>query len=299
MSGMFEIQSSEAVLGKTQDPKVREFAEHMVRDHREAANKLKAAVKGQSIPASLDQEHADKLKQLQQATGQDLNNAYVTMQLAGHQQAVRLFDNYARDGDDASLKQFAQQTLPTLSGHLQSITQIQASSAGQQPDRTASSAQPGGMPDRYFITHSEPNIWRASKLVGVDVYNENRDKIGDINEVLIDGQGKIDAVVIGVGGFLGIGEHNVAVPFNSLQWSTRPINARTSTTTTVPATRPDPVTTSAVPPATAPSTSTVGGASTADSLAIGAYRGYPDHAVLPNASKDQLKAAPAFIYGPR
>ena len=53
--------------------------------------------------------------------------------------------------------------------------------------------------------------WRASKLMGLNVYNEANEKLGDINELLVDKSGKIEAVVIGVGGFLGMGEHDIAV----------------------------------------------------------------------------------------
>ncbi len=69
-----------------------------------------------------------------------------------------------------------------------------------------------------FVTESRPDMWRASQLEGVDVYNVRNENIGDINEVLIDRQGKVEAIVIGVGGFLGIGDRNVAVPFNALRW---------------------------------------------------------------------------------
>ena len=61
-----------------------------------------------------------------------------------------------------------------------------------------------------FITQEKAGQWRASKLRGLNVYNNNNEKIGDINELLVDGTGKIQAVVIGVGGFLGMGEHDVA-----------------------------------------------------------------------------------------
>ncbi|MGD9617831.1 MAG: PRC-barrel domain-containing protein [Alphaproteobacteria bacterium] len=64
--------------------------------------------------------------------------------------------------------------------------------------------------------------WRASKLDGLDVYNPNNEKIGDISELVIDRSGRIQAVVIGVGGFLGIGEHLVAVPFEQVQWIDQP-----------------------------------------------------------------------------
>ena len=53
--------------------------------------------------------------------------------------------------------------------------------------------------------------WRASKLVGVDVYNTANEKIGDISEILIDASGKVTSVIIGVGGFLGMGQHDVQV----------------------------------------------------------------------------------------
>jgi hypothetical protein len=61
-------------------------------------------------------------------------------------------------------------------------------------------------------------MWRASQLEGVDIYNNNNEKIGDVSDVLVDQSGKVEAVVIGVGGFLGIGERNVAVPFNALKF---------------------------------------------------------------------------------
>jgi len=326
MSDMFEIQSSQAVMGKTQDPKIREFAEHMVRDHSQASDKLKEAAKGQTIPTALDQQHTDKLKQLQQDSNQDAGQAYVTMQLAGHQQAVQMFEAYARNGDDPALKQYAQQTLPTLREHLQSITQLQASNSGQRAGAaTAANTQSGGTADHTFV-QGPTRAWRASKLVGVNVYNEKNDKIGDISEVLVDQDGKVDAVVIGVGGFLGIGQHDVAVPFSALQWESRPVSSRTAVTTgtTAPTTgtsRTD-TTASAVPPATSGRASTTAGTGTAatgaqsttatggqGSAAIGGssagtmaddtYRGYPDHAVLPNASKEELKAAPAFTYSAR
>jgi len=70
--------------------------------------------------------------------------------------------------------------------------------------------------------------WRATKLDGLDVYNTNNEKIGDISELIVDRSGKIQAVVIGIGGFLGIGEHQVAVPFEQVQWMDQPAERRVS-----------------------------------------------------------------------
>ena len=116
--------------------------------------------------------------------------------------------------------------------------------------------------------------WRSSKLIGVNVYNDNNEKIGDINELIIDKSGKVDNVVLGVGGFLGMGEHYVAVPMEKLKWVNEPV--RTSSTTTAPADK-----------------STVGTNSRPARAADEKW--YPDHAVF-NATKDQLKAMPQFKY---
>ena len=49
------------------------------------------------------------------------------------------------------------------------------------------------------------------------VYDTRESKIGDVNDILLDKNGKIEAVIVGVGGLLGIGEKNVAIPFSSLK----------------------------------------------------------------------------------
>ena len=116
--------------------------------------------------------------------------------------------------------------------------------------------------------------WRASKLIGVNVYNEQNEKLGDINEVLIDHSGKAHGVVIGVGGFLGMGEHDVMVSFDKLKWVNEPARVSATTTTTA--------TTTGANVQTRPARSTT-------------EKWYPDHAVL-SATKDQLKAMTQFKY---
>jgi sporulation protein YlmC with PRC-barrel domain len=131
--------------------------------------------------------------------------------------------------------------------------------------------------DRSNITtnvHREGQ-WRASKLIGLNVYNDNNEKIGDIQEMIVDKSAKVDNVVLGVGGFLGMGEHYVAVPMVKLNWVNEPV--RTSSTTSTPTDK-----------------STVGEANRANRAAAD-DKWYPDHAVL-NATKDQLKAMPQFKY---
>lgn len=126
--------------------------------------------------------------------------------------------------------------------------------------------------------------WRTSKMDGLKVYNEANENIGTINDLLMDKNGDIKIAVIGVGGFLGLGEHLVAVPYEKLKFVNEPVaytgaggntGAKPAGTTTGAATGTD------RPAATATTSST--------------SKWYPDHAVF-NANKDELKKMPEFKY---
>jgi hypothetical protein len=70
-----------------------------------------------------------------------------------------------------------------------------------------------------FITVQPQGEWLASLFLGQSVTNQAGETIGDVNDVLFDKTGRITTVVIGVGGFLGLGEKNVAVPFSTLSFT--------------------------------------------------------------------------------
>jgi sporulation protein YlmC with PRC-barrel domain len=113
-----------------------------------------------------------------------------------------------------------------------------------------------GMADAITnVSQEEASQWRSSKLIGKNVYNNSNEKIADISDLLVDQNGKIQGVVLGVDGILGMRKHLVTVKFENLKWVT-------TTGSASPA--PDP----------------------------GGTR-YPDHAVL-NATKNQLKSMPEF-----
>ena len=68
-----------------------------------------------------------------------------------------------------------------------------------------------------FIGQLQNQQVMASRLIGTTVVSTNNESIGDVNDVILDRQGQVAGVVIGVGGFLGIGEKDVAVPFRALE----------------------------------------------------------------------------------
>ena len=86
------------------------------------------------------------------------------------------------------------------------------------PSPNAQQAQTPPSPNAQMQWYShQASELRASKLIGTAVKNNANESIGNINEVILDKDGKVAAVVIGVGGFLGMGEHEVAVNFSSLR----------------------------------------------------------------------------------
>ncbi|HEY3623675.1 MAG TPA: PRC-barrel domain-containing protein [Roseiarcus sp.] len=152
----------------------------------------------------------------------------------------------------------------------------QAAAPKEQP---AQAQAPSGV---NFVTSQEKTQWRAPKLIGVGVYGPDDKQIGKIDDLLMDRNGAAQTVVIGVGGFLGFGKKDVAVPFSAMQWRTEPRKT--------PATdQPTPMTgTSGQQP---PPMKEV------DPAATEANQGYPDKAIL-TVTLDELKAAPDFKYAP-
>jgi len=69
--------------------------------------------------------------------------------------------------------------------------------------------------DMQFYSRQATDM-RASYLIGTNVTNMQNETVGEINDLVLDKDGKVAAVIIGVGGFLGIGEREVALDYKSL-----------------------------------------------------------------------------------
>jgi sporulation protein YlmC with PRC-barrel domain len=153
----------------------------------------------------------------------------------------------------------------------------------QNPTATTDKA-PTAATTATTTTTTASGEWRASKMAGLKIYNDANENIGSINDLLMDKSGNVKIAVIGVGGFLGMGEHLVAVPYEKLKFVNEAVaytgtgtnpNARPATTTTGAATGTEKTTTT--------------------TTATASSKWYPDHAVF-NASKDELKNMPEFKY---
>ncbi len=144
-------------------------------------------------------------------------------------------------------------------------TDPSASTSAEQPG-----AGPGASPSPdMFVTLPGSGTWRVADLQGKTVYSADGSNIGDINDVILSQNGGVGTVIIGVGGFLGIGEKNVAVNVSSLQVAPGAMSGPTAATGT-----------ESDDSETGPGSNTAG----------------PDRLFL-NVTRAQLEAAPAYTVG--
>jgi len=155
-----------------------------------------------------------------------------------------------------------------------------ASAAFAAEDNATTTASPAAPATQSSASSTSfQGDWRASKVVGLNVYNEKNENVGSINDLLMDKSGGIKAAVISVGGFLGMGARLVAVPFDKVKFSTEPI-AYTGVAGAPNAggARPQNTTTGSTAP-----------------QPVKANPWYPDHAMI-NGTSDELKGMPEFKY---
>lgn len=168
----------------------------------------------------------------------------------------------------------AQTTSPSTPPSPQPSAPATTAPATTAPAAPAPAAQDAKAPENNLAGQGK---WRASKLMGVDIYGPDNKKVGDVTEVVFDKTGKVELVTVGVGGFLGIGSKDVAIPFDQVTWSDQPMAAA----------------------APAPSGGTgAGGAMSQPATTPRAPEMYPDHGKI-NMSKEQLTSAPAVTYAAR
>jgi putative membrane protein len=132
----FEIQSSELAKERAESSEVKSFADKMIADHTKSGQDFESAVQAANIsrpPAEEpDAKQKATLAKLRNAQGGAFDKAYLSAQLNAHKEAVSLFRGYAKKGRTAALKDFAQQTLPTLEHHLEMVqTLSRGGMAGQ------------------------------------------------------------------------------------------------------------------------------------------------------------------------
>jgi putative membrane protein len=129
-SDMYEVTAGKIALQRASSPDVKAFAQKMVDAHTETTAKLKSILASNNIavtpPAHVDKRRQGMLDNLRGASAADFDHRYVTQQVAAHKEADILMRGYAKDGDNAAIKDFAATTGQHVKEHLAMAQRLDA-----------------------------------------------------------------------------------------------------------------------------------------------------------------------------
>jgi putative membrane protein len=132
MTDLFEIQAGQLAQQKAQGDGYKQFGQMIYTDHTKTSEQIKGMAQNMpdaQMPNGLDAAHKQKLDKLQSLSGAQFDSQFKKEQVQGHQDAIKLYQNYAQKGDQQDVKKFAQDTLPTLQQHLQHAQSLPQESA--------------------------------------------------------------------------------------------------------------------------------------------------------------------------
>jgi putative membrane protein len=129
--GLAEVQMGQLAQQKASDPAVKQLGQRLVQDHTKANDQLKSIAQQQGVTLPTEPSAADQqaLKKFEGLSGSQFDQQFVAHAIKDHQKDIALFQKESQNGKDDSVKQFAQQTLPTLQEHLQMAQQANKSGA--------------------------------------------------------------------------------------------------------------------------------------------------------------------------
>lgn len=120
IAGMTEIQVGQLAEQKGVSKDVKDYGAMMVKDHTEAADKLKAiaARKNITLPSTLTPDAQKNIDDLQKEGGKKFDKDYLSMMVSDHKKVISAFEDESKNGTDADIRAFADSTLHTLHKHL-------------------------------------------------------------------------------------------------------------------------------------------------------------------------------------
>jgi putative membrane protein len=149
IDNQFEIQTSQFIEKQAQNPQVKQLAQRLIQDHQRAQQQLEQIARGMNmeLPTQLEQWQQDKLQAMQQKHGEHLEMHYTFGQVGDHTTDILKYQYEAEHGQNAQVKQYAEQTIPILQQHLQLAEQTaqqwvpQARTAGEHIRGTSGANQ--------------------------------------------------------------------------------------------------------------------------------------------------------------
>ncbi len=101
-------------------------------------------------------------------------------------------------------------------------SEMQGTQQRSQDAMQSTQGDPSQMQNEGYLGSSPANGMHASNLIGAKVKTANDENVGSVSDLIIDENGQIMAIVVGVGGFLGMGEKNVAIGWDNVSRSDSP-----------------------------------------------------------------------------
>ena len=150
VDGMAEVQMGQLAQQKAASDQVKQFAQRMVDDHGRANAKLKqiASAKGVNLPTKPDSKHERGIDKLGKLSGAEFDREYMELMADEHRKDVADFEKQAKSAKDADLRQFVQETTPTLKEHLKMAQSLHSSMKGKtgsdMPGRSGAAGKAGG-----------------------------------------------------------------------------------------------------------------------------------------------------------
>jgi putative membrane protein len=227
--GLKEVRLGELAQQQAESEEVQQFGQRMVEDHGQANEQLKqiAEQKGIELPQELPDDAQQLHDELQEKSGAEFDQAYMDEMVSDHEEDVETFEDYVESAQDPDLRNFAEQTLPTLREHLELARQTQeqvVAAAGEmeQPDAAIEAEQEEAMEgeaateaEQQAATQPQGEI-SLEEVLGSSVVNSAGEEVAEIEDIVLDANQKYYAI-LSVGGFLGIGDKKVAIPLDQLQ----------------------------------------------------------------------------------
>jgi putative membrane protein len=127
-SNLAEIEIGKLAEQKSQNEKVKEFAQKMVEDHTNAQKKLEelAAQKGVQLPTQPDKQHMAEMKKLQNLSGEKFDKQYLAQGgMRDHREAQKMLSRVEQRAQDEDLKKLASEMLPTIDEHMKTARETQ------------------------------------------------------------------------------------------------------------------------------------------------------------------------------
>ena len=124
--GLAEVSDATLAQGSATDPKLKDFAARMIKDHSAADDKLAAlaATKSLALPTSPGLTQMAEHEKLKLLSGDTFDKSYIKGQISAHQDTIKLLRKEIHSGRDPDAQAFAKSVLPTVESHLKEINAI-------------------------------------------------------------------------------------------------------------------------------------------------------------------------------